>query len=420
MPDPQSSISLRFPGGIDNRSDESELPEGCLRECENFDITREGSLIVRNGLSLVNSGAFHSIFSHKKINYLLVVKDGYLQTYDGTSFTSLKQVSSSVMSYAYLDGYVYFCNGSEQGMVSDQGTLGYWGLPVPPTPICSSASSGGLYDGVYQVTLTTVVNSVESGAPEPCVLDLSNNDNNGIRVTAPTSSIASFAVYVTEANDSIFRKAATLSSGASATIGLGSRGKILDTLYLSRPPAGSHVNEYRGRLWIAKDNVVWFTSEYGPHYVDPARGYYLVDKDITMLASVEDGLYIGTENSLYFLKGNSPSDMSLSRILNYGIISYSQAVDIPNDIFSDQGNLFFKSCAFVDTNGVLCIGRPGGMVQRVTDKKCQFGNAAQCSTAYIERNGLKQFVSVMIETISDSANTASDYAVASVVDNGIS
>lgn len=408
-------LLFRFKAGLDTVSRESSLPEGAMRVCNNFDVTKDGNLLVRKGLRLVLSGEFHSLYSHPQGYYMLAVKDGMLGIFNGTTFTAIKAVSNNRVSYACLNETVYFCNGSEQGSVDVNGALGYWGLPVPPSPRCYATSGGGLYAGTYQVTQTTTINSLESGAPESVEVDV--EDKGGISVTVPTSATAQFTVYVTTANDPIFRKVGTYASGSTINIGLGPRGKMLDTLLLTQPPSGTLVAEYKGRLWIVQDNVLWFTHEYGPHYVDPAFGYYMFDGSLTLVASAEDGLYVGTDSKIYFLQGQKPSEMTVRQVLQRGAISWSQLADTPTDVFLGQGAFPSRCCSFISSDGVFCIGRPGGIIQQINSDTAVFGNAAKGSLSYWTHDGLKQFIACLQDT-DGLGNTADDVDVSEVNDYG--
>lgn len=416
MAEPSAPQALKFPAGLDNRARESALPGGSLRVCQNLDVTKEGNLLTRQGLRRVAAGGCHSFYGVPYGDFALCVQSGALMRFDGTTLTALRSVHpNAAMSYAALNSDVFFTNGYEQGRVTASGDLALWGLPTPPSPACQATDSGGMRAGTVRVTQTAVVGGMESGAPEP--VSVTVPDGGGVRVTVPTG--ASFAVYATEVDGDLFRRAAIVASGESVIIGAGFSGKPLDSLFAVKPLPGQFITAHRGRLWVASGSVVWFTDTLSPHWLFPHEGYYAFEASITLLAAAEDGLYVGTAERVFYLQGSKPSEMTLRPVLQRGAIFGSGTNDIPTDVLLGQGSFPSRCCAFLDTEGVFCIGRPGGIVQRITDDHYVAGNAGQAPLAYWQHDGLRQFAVAMIDTVHD-ANAALDRQVQATFANGVS
>lgn len=407
---------MKFLVGLDNRSRETALPEGALRACSNLDVTRDGSLLVRQGLREVATGNTHSFFSHPSGRYAVFVKDGNLTHLDDTGESVLASVHPTArMRYALLNDEIYYTNGHTQGRITAQGVATFWGLPTPPGPVCSAATSGAMRAGTVRVTYCAVVDGVESGAPEPAVITVP--EGGGVQITVPTG--ASFAVYATEVDGSVFRHAVTLASGATAIIGAHITGKPLESLFAVKPLPGQSITTHKGRLWVASGSVVWFTDERSPHWLFPHQGYYAFEGDSTALASAEDGLYVGTPSRLFFLQGNNPLDMTLRMVSTLGMLPGSGTDHIPTDVLLGQGSFPSKCCAFLDSEGVFCIGRPGGIVQRITADRFVAGSADRAEIAYWTHNGLRQFSVALMDAAQD-ANRALDGLVQATFANGTS
>lgn len=417
MPEPQqapSPIVLKFPAGLDNRSRETALPEGTLRDCVNMDVTREGTLLTRKGLRLLTAGDFHSFYSPPHGRFALVVKDGNLCRWDGSTFTVLRAANGlRRMSYASLNDEVFFSDGLIQGRVTTTGALDFWGLSTPPSPTCGAVSTGGMTAGTVRVTLTALSGHLESGAPEPVALTLA--DGGGVVVAVPTG--ATFRVYVTDVDGDIFRAVVDVASGSSVPIGVGYRGKPLESLGAVRPYPGQYVTAYKGRLWIASGSTVWFTDTLSPHWLVPNEGYFSFESPITMLGAAEDGLFVGTADRVYYLQGTKPADMNMRPTLHIGAIPGSGLNDMPMDVLLGQGSFPTRCCSFVDTDGVFCIGRPGGIVQRITDDRYVAGNARQADLRYVQHDGLSQFLALLDDEYGN-ANAAIDTAVVAINSNG--
>lgn len=407
--------ALKFPLGLNNRDRESALPEGTLREAVNVDITRDGGLLVRQGLRAIAAGNFHSFYGHPYQTYVLAVQDGSLIRWDGSTINALRAVHPTArMSYASLNNDVFFSNGHEQGRVTSAGTLSLWGLPTPPAPGCVAVSStGGLRAGTLRVTQVAVVDGLESGAPEPVAVAVA--EGGGVQVTVPTG--ATFRVYATDVDGEMFRQAATVTSGGTALIGAGFVGKPLESLFAVKPLPGLWITAFKGRLWVASGSVVWFTDTLSPHWLFPQAGYYAFEDTVTGIVAAEDGLYIGTAARVWYLQGSKPAEMTLRPVLHLGMVAGSGLNDVPTDVLLGQGAFPSRCGAFLDTDGVFCIGRPGGVVQRITEQRYVMAPAERASVAYWQHEGLRQFT-VALESVQGAANQALDGLVQATFANG--
>lgn len=401
---------LRFPLGLDNRSLETQLADGSLRVSVNLDIDKNGALRARAGTRLVSAGDFHSFFEHPSHEFSLVAKDGSLCRMAGNSFVVLRTLSTnSRIYYSELNGAIFWSNGSDQGMVTDSGESGYWGVLTPPPPACVAVATGGLRAGMVRVTQTAIAPSgFESGAPAPVSVDVASG--GGVQVTVPTG--ASFRVYATEPDGSEFRQVGgTWSSGSALTVDRAPKGKLLESLLAVRPPAGRFVTAHKGRLWFARDNVLWFTGALSPHWCFPKEGTIQIPETITMLSEVDDGLFIGTEHQVWFMPVDNPNNATIRMVFNRGVIEGSGLSMLPTSALSPQGPAG-RSVAWLDTDGGFCIGRTGGTVQEVGRDRYVAGNARSSSMGYFERDGMMRVIAFM--SGSEAPSAAQDSPITSV------
>lgn len=70
---------------------------------------------------------------------------------------------------------------------------------------------------------------------------------------------------------------------------------------LGDPPRATQVCAFHGRIYLAQGKTLWRTELYQYDYVDRTKGFYPFEHEITMVMAVDDGLYVGTMNGLYFL-----------------------------------------------------------------------------------------------------------------------
>lgn len=401
---------MRFPMGIDNRSLETQLADGSLRVSVNLDIDKDGALRTRAGARLVSSGDFHSFFEHPSHSFSLVAKDGSLCRMAGDSFVVLRSLSTNArIDYAELNGAIFWSNGSDQGMVTSDGDADYWGILTPSAPACTAVATGGLRAGVIRVTQVAIAPSgFESGAPAPVSVDIP--EGGGVQVTVPLG--ASFRVYATEPDGSEFRQVGgTWSSGSVLMIDRAPKGKLLESLLAVRPPAGRFVTTHKGRLWFAINNALWFTGALSPHWLFPKECTIQLPEAITMLGAVDDGLFVGTIHRVLFIPVDRPSNASIRMVLNRGVIDGSGLSMLPTSALSSQGAAG-RSVAWMDTDGGLCVGRTGGIVQEVGRDRYVAGNATSAGMSYFERDGMMRIIAVLSNAEAPSA--AEDSLVTSV------
>jgi len=383
-----STVQFKFPLGQDNITPETQLQDGSARSLINIDPYPSGEVRTRAGLRLIASGNFHSLYqpSHKKFS--LCWKDGNLCRINGNTVTSLQNLSSRIINYADLNGETFWTNGETAGRVKLDGTSSFWGLPLPPSPEVTVIMSGGLHAGTYQIAMTAVVDGIESGSNTPTVVQVAKG--GGVEVSVPTG--ATFNIYMTPSNgtSSELRYVATAQSGAISKIGTGTLGRHLRGLLAHRPRPGQAMASYQGRLFVASGSFVWFTEAMAPHLLLPEFGYFKFDSAVLMIGVSENGLYIGTRDSIRFLAGNSPEQMSVRFVSSVG--SASSAISLSPVSFTDNGPVLGRQCAWVSSDGYLCVGKPDGIISRPHHSRFCMGKLSGVTLSEIERGGLRQVI----------------------------
>lgn len=419
MAEPQQAgpQPLKFPLGINNRDREYALPDGALREATNLAVTRDGGLISRKGLREVLSGDCHSLYTPPHGRFVLVVKDGQLSRFDGAeSLTTLVSVNGPVV-YASLNDEVYWTDGTVLSRVLFSGELGIWGMNSPPEPLCTAVTHGGLYEGEYQVAMTAVHPSgLESGAIGAVSVVVAAG--GGIQVTVPSANGVQFALYRTGAQggQDELRWTATVNPGATVLLGVGNSGKPLESLHVTRPLPGQCLIQHKGRLWSASNNVVWFTEAKSPHWLRPDLGYFQVESTVTLLAAVEDGVYVGTASRVYFLQGNDPYKATQRPVSSVGAAA-GTLFEPPYDLFLGDGSFPTRQASWWDVEGNLCIGKPGGIVVRPVAKHFVAGETLSGIMTYHTSDGLRQLIASLDARV--SSLQAVDVSVTEVFANGV-
>lgn len=395
---PFSIATLKFPNGVDNRSREHSLPEGAARQIINLDVTRDGGLLCRNGVRQVNSAECHSIFAHPSGSYALLVINGSLcrMSVDET-LTVLASVAGPV-TYAEMNGDIFWSDGDTVGRVTATGDLAPWGLETPAVPPLTVVSGGALPAATYHVAMTAlhVATGLESGAAEPTTVTLTTTGS--LLATAPSASPSfNFRFYLTPPNGESgeLRRVATVAPGESVPLAtITSEGPPLKSLLAVKPYPATRLLPYRGRLWGASGSAVWYTSERSPHWLFPATGFYSFESVVRMLGAAEDGVYVGLADRTYYLQGAHPGEMTQRLVSTVGAFA-GGGESLPTDAFPGQAGFPTRQCAWWDVEGFLCVGKPGGVIVRPHGGRFSAGTTGKVASGYHARDGLRQWVSIL-------------------------
>ncbi len=263
--------------GVVDSLDPVRLGEGALARAENVVIDLSGAIKRRDGMTEVDSGVWHSLFSCGV--YGLGVCDGTLKLIErDLSITSLVSVvGSGRVSYALgFDGSndsVFFCNGVMNGKVVNK---------------AYSAWTMGSFVGV---------SSTEEQVVE----------------------------------------------------------------YLAAPPVGSLLEIFNGRMFVAAENLLYFSEiyDYSRFRVTP----FIFEEDIVMIKGLTGGMYVGTEEGLFFLGGNDPFEFSRIKASDGRVISGSERKVTASDIGLQVPA---EVIVFAISGEGICIADGSGSVQNLT------------------------------------------------------
>lgn len=337
MPTPDDQSLPRFegfPGGVNNRIRETETgPDGgFLREAVNVDLSTEGKPRRRPGYAQAIAGYAHSLWRHPSLPFALAVIDGRLVTLEGPDLyqTDLGAIDlDSPVSYALINDTVYFSNNRVTGRVTPAKERLPWGLPLPQRPVLAATTGFGLHEGCYQVTATYVdVDGVEHGAPEPVAIDLDADAGLEVTVNGPWPSRVDYVqVYATQAGGETLHASGQLAAPGTIllTPNALATGRPLDTLFRTPPPPGHLVREYRGRIYIAMANIVFFTDPLRYEVVSPATSVFVFPATVTLLEPSHDGLYVGHGSAIDWLGGADPYDMQRRLVASHAVVPGSGA-----------------------------------------------------------------------------------------------
>lgn len=182
---------------------------------------------------------------------------------------------------------------------------------------------------------------------------------------------------------------------------------------LKRPPLATALTTYNGRIYLADGKTVWATELYLYDWVDAVKGFLPFEADVTLLAAVTDGFYVGTTGGVYFQSGIF-NELRRVDVMNSGALPGS-AVTLPPHLIPDQYANNTKSAILMLTQQGLCLGLDGGNFINLTQTRVVFPQAIRVNSLFRSQDGVNQYIGVADSGGSPSSNTRiGDYVDAEI------
>lgn len=150
------------------------------------------------------------------------------------------------------------------------------------------------------------------------------------------------------------------------------------------PRPGHLIAYHLGRIFIAQENVVWYSEAYSDNLFDLTRNFLPMTGRVRLLISTGNALFVGDEHSTWALRGMAGTDSAtFNRVSNYGAI---EGTDTLLDL-SDVGDSRLKGIGAVWTSEkAICMGVDSGEVYDMTSAKNDMPQAAKGASFVIGDN----------------------------------
>ncbi len=351
----------------------------------NADVDVTGRLNIRKGKTLFLSlPGTHSLWSGTAC--MICMAGGILyKIYQGQAI-AITTTSPVVYPYSYVEAEdkVYISNPYWQGVFDpSSNTVSSWGVPLPPAPMLLSGN-GNLPAGTYHVCMTNMSGKEMSGNSP--ISQITLTAEGGVQIlNRPTGAL----VWVTDANEGIFYL-------------VGAQNKIVDlptveplpSFLCSPPPYLENLCYAFGRMWGSYNKEVYYSEPFSLGWFKLTSNKFLFEDDITMIAKVSTGLFIGMKNRTRFLLGTIPEQMvqqdagagSIKGTLSYcnNLPELGWKLGTPEKDFTDVP-------VWLTSEGVV-VGSPTGKFFNVTKNKLKMGIPSQGASLYRNLEGIIQFL----------------------------
>jgi hypothetical protein len=216
--------------------------------------------------------------------------------------------------------------------------------------------------------------------------------NTDYTATIIRSNVSNLPMEYVDVNENVYYSNASV-NGWIDSFGSDNQFTTPTDNFKAVPPTGQHIEYYNGRIYIAKNETIWFTDGYGYRTIDMRMNAIRMKDEITMMKAVDDGIWISIgdindRSSIIFLSGRTPEEFVSTEKANYGAIE-GTAVKPKSAYVGDGAN--GKTVLWVSRKGI-CLGGNGGNFQNLTATRYEVPTNRYGSGAFRLNSGVPQFV----------------------------
>ncbi len=379
----------------------------------NADVDDAGQLTIRKGITafLTLAGA-HSLWAPmNNLCMLCVAKGSLYRIVDGVA-TSVGTVTGPTypLSYVEADGKIYMSNPYWQGVFDpSSNTVTTWGVPQPPGPMLLPCA-GNLPAGIYHICMTNVVGEDLSGSSPITTITLT--DTGGIEIlNRPSGAL----VWATDKDDYQFYLV-----GASDKIATLPTVEPLPSFLCGLPPAMEHLCFAFGRIWGAVGEDVYYSEPYRYGLFRQTANKFGFDSEVTLIAKVPTGLFVGMKNRTVFLEGTEPSEMKE----NYagtgsvkGTLAYCNNLPDLSSVLGTAEKGFTDVPVWMTTDGIVA-GNQMGRLFNLTKNKLKMDIPTRGAAIYRNLEGAFHYLSCFKRGVVGSGEGFADADTIEAFTNG--
>lgn len=378
----------------------------------NADCTEKGRIVKREGQTkIISLTDGHSEWSGATCH--LVMDGTTLKRISGETATTIENIGGAVvpMAYAEVADKVYLSNEFYTGIFDPvANTLSAWGISLPAGPMIST-TSGGLPVGTYHVCLTQTSGDDISGNGPITQIVLASE--GGISISNRPSGAV---VWCTDPNGDIFYRI-----GETDTITSVTTVEPLPSMFCSPPPFMKYITHAFGRMWGMVGSRLYYSEPFHLDWFKLGNNVFEFATDITLIAKVKTGLFIGCEDRTYCLLGTEPKDMKQLDVgagAVPGTLAYCNDIIELGDTISPPEKKHVSVPVWVSQEGIVA-GNPVGRLFSLSQQKVKFAPGNVGASLYRKKDGQFQFLTSFPKGGVQEGLGMSDETTVEVIRNGV-
>lgn len=419
MPKHPKTVNITAFKGLNNVGSPENTDQSYLKKAVNVDIDKTGNIVKRKGYTKVDSTPYHSLWYSEQTNKcygtrgneLISLNDDYSIEVIDPSFGPEK------LSFEEVDGIVYFTSTNKNGIIEED-TYRSWGIPKVNLSPTLTRVIGTLPAGTYQASYTYVsTTGRESGSGVSS--NITVPDGSGISLSIPNiygGEIAFARVYCSTQNGETLYFSGIALLGTTYTISdLMGLIKPLRTFNLDKAPLGHIVRYYRGRIYVASDNILYYSEPFQYEHFKLNSNYIEFPTRITEVMPVEDGIWIGSDR-LYYLSGESPSQFKRTTKEYVRVVEGTATRISGSYVHIDNTPIGYKWLVCTDLGIFILFNQ--GMTLNTTAQNVSLERADSGTSLFLQDSGMNQYLSILKTNQQPNNAVMGDLVETTIIRNG--
>lgn len=337
MSDP---IPIKVELGIDVVSLRARVPAGAVREVVNIELNDKSGFRRRPGYDIALAEASSGLWQARNMNLALLVSGGQLWRLTDPVTGDYEVLCDGATELFAIEHahWVYASVGSRVVRIDPDFSCRTAGVAetIGIAPTLTALNNGGLAPGKYIVAVSYSNDlGEESGISASTMIELQPGYGTiQINLPQPPAEAVSMTIYRTSRNGDELYRVATVPADSSFEDAGSTLGRPASNWQLGPIPAGM-LASIGNHVVSAVGNTLFVTDDFNPNLIDLTAGYVLFGERICMVASVTNGLFVGTDSKIYFLAGLNPAEWTIRVVADNGAI-YGSGRQLPSTLFADE------------------------------------------------------------------------------------
>ncbi|HAA05537.1 MAG TPA: hypothetical protein DCE18_19525 [Syntrophobacteraceae bacterium] len=158
------------------------------------------------------------------------------------------------------------------------------------------------------------------------------------------------------------------------------------------PPVASIIAVMGGFMMLAEGPIIWISEEFDYAAYNLANRYLDLVDDVTMIAPVADGAWVGTRKETLFMAGTTPALWQVAIRMAGGVRERSRSHRLITGTELGFDKVSANGYTWISDYGV-CWGGPGGQIINLTEKRIHNADLAGVS-GYCQLVGSRLIASI--------------------------
>ncbi len=379
----------------------------------NADCSEKGRIVKRDGYTKIISLTNGHSLSKDTVSCLLCMDGTTLKRLSGETATTIEDLGGYVttMHYSEVANLVYLSNAFYNGIFDpNANTVSAWGITLPVGPVLST-TSGSLPIGTYHVCFTQASGDDISGNGPITQIVLTSE--GGISISNRPSGAVT---WCTDPNEDIFYRIGETDAIAGVpTV------EPLPSMFCSPPPFMEYILHAFGRMWGASSNILYYSEPFHLDWWKLGTSTFEFATNITLIAKVKTGLFVGCDDRTYFMGGSNPEEMQQLDVgagAIPGTLAYCNDIIELGDTISPPEKKHTSVPVWVSQEGIVA-GNPAGRLFSLSQQKVKFAPGDKGASLYRKKDGQFQFLTSFPKGGEQDGLGMSDDATVEVIRNGV-